>query len=271
MSKKIQFTKMHGAGNDYIYVDTTRYPIDNPSEAARLWSHRHFGIGSDGLVLIDRPEGDEADFSMRVFNADGSEALMCGNASRCVGRYVYECGLTRLTRLRLLTASGVRRLELEVDRFDHVTGVVVDMSEPVFSDSVLFHPHAAPRPDGVFVSMGCPHYVVFVDDLAAVDIAREGSALERNACFPERCNIQFVQVTDAGLRVRVWERGSGITLACGTGASAATVAAAVTNRAGRQSTVIMDGGTLYVEWRPDNHVYLSGPTAFAFTGEVDLP
>ena len=266
---EIQFTKMHGVGNDYIYVDTTQYPIDNPAELSRDWSRRHFGIGADGLVLIGRPDNGKADFSMRIFNADGSEGLMCGNASRCIGKYVYERGMTHLTRLRLLTASGVKRLELHVDDNDRVTSVTVDMLEPVTADSRLFVPSAVPF-DGVFVSMGNPHFVVFVDDIDAVDVAREGARLECAPCFPERCNIEFVQVTDEGLRLRVWERGSGITLACGTGACASTVAAAITGRAGRSSRIVMDGGVLNVDWRCDNHVYLSGPATFVFDGKIKI-
>ena len=170
---KIHFIKMHGVGNDYIFVDTEQYPIDDPAALAIAWSRPHMGIGSDGLVLIGRPEGDEADFTMRIFNADGSEGLMCGNASRCIGKYVYERGLTRLTRIRLLTASGIKVLGLDVDG-DHVRSVTVDMLAPSLSDDRLYRPTLPSLPDGVFVSMGNPHYLIFVDDLSRVDVAAEG-------------------------------------------------------------------------------------------------
>ena len=263
---------MHGVGNDYIFVDTTLYPIKNPEEVSIAWSHRHTGIGSDGLVLIGRCATPDADFTMRIFNADGSEGLMCGNASRCIGKYVYERGMTDKRHIRLLTASGVKTLDLTVGDDGIVTSVRVDMQVPAFEDEHLFRPEGEALPDGVFVSMGNPHYVIFVDDINDVDIEREGSRLERHSRFPERCNIEFAQVRQDGIRVRVWERGSGITLACGTGACATAVAAAVTGRCSRRSRIIMDGGTLDVDWREDdNHVYLSGPAVIAFEGTVELP
>ena len=241
MNKTIHFIKMHGVGNDYIFVDTDLYPIEHPEEVSIAWSRHHFGIGSDGLVLIGRSPSPQADFSMRIFNADGSEGLMCGNASRCIGKYVYERRLTDKRHIRLLTASGIKTLDLTV-------------------------------PDGVFVSMGNPHYVIFVHDIETVDIAREGSRLERHPRFPERCNIEFAQIREDGIRTRVWERGSGITMACGTGACATAVAAAITGRSGRQSRIIMDGGTLDIEWREsDGHVYLSGPAVISFEGTAELP
>ena len=272
MNQTIHFFKMHGVGNDYIFVDTTLYPIKNPEEVSIAWSHRHTGIGSDGLVLIGRCATPDADFTMRIFNADGSEGLMCGNASRCIGKYVYERGMTDKRHIRLLTASGVKTLDLTVGDDGIVTSVRVDMQVPAFEDEHLFRPEGEALPDGVFVSMGNPHYVIFVDDINDVDIEREGSRLERHSRFPERCNIEFAQVRQDGIRVRVWERGSGITLACGTGACATAVAAAVTGRCSRRSRIIMDGGTLDVDWREDdNHVYLSGPAVIAFEGTVELP
>lgn len=269
MNRKIHFMKMHGVGNDYIFVDTSLYPIDNPQSAAIAWSKPHMGIGSDGLVLIGRSTVPEADFTMRIFNADGSEGLMCGNASRCIGKYVYEHGLTDKTTIRLLTASGVKTLELHVTPDGMVQSVTVDMLAPVLEDKALFQPQGQALPDGVFVSMGNPHYVIFVDDIDAVDIATRGAILERHQRFPERCNIEFVEVTDGGLRMRVWERGSGITMACGTGACATAVAAAVTGRSGRRTRVIMDGGTLDIDWREaDGHVYLTGPATLVYEGDI---
>ncbi len=268
---KIQFTKMHGAGNDYIYVDATRFNIPNPSEAAIAWSHRHYGIGGDGLVLIGRPDDGVADFSMRLFNSDGSEALMCGNASRCVGKLVYEMGWTRKRHLRLATLGGVKLIDIEADAQDKVTAVTVDLMEPVFNDERLFLPEGEPLPKGQFVSMGNPLYIVFVDDINTVDLETEGPRLEYHSRFPQRCNIVFAQRIGDHLRARVWERGSGVTMACGTGASATVVAFARAGLAPRCCDVVMDGGTLHIEWREsDNHVLLAGPAITAFTGEVEL-
>lgn len=272
---KIVFTKMHGCGNDYIYVDVTRYPIADPAEAARLWSDRHKGIGSDGLVLINRSPVPEADFSMRIFNADGSEAMMCGNASRCIGKYLYERGLTDKTKIRLLTLSGVKTLHLHVSN-QVVERVTVDMGEPVFEDANLHNPDVAlpfQKGEALFVSMGNPHYVVFIDDVDQV--GETGRRLEYHPAFPQRCNIEFAtplpEETTKAFRTRVWERGSGITMACGTGACATAVAACMTGRAARQSNIVMDGGTLNIEWREsDNHVYMTGPATFVFDGEIEL-
>lgn len=265
MSKTIHFTKMHGIGNDYIYVDTALNDIKDPAEASRIWSDRHCGIGGDGLVLIGR---DKADFTMRIFNADGSEAMMCGNASRCIGKYLYERGLTDKTTIRLLTLSGIKVLRLHLHD-GKVATVTVDMLEPVLDNPRQFDKAADPG-IGTFVSMGNPHYVVFTDDIGKV--ATEGPLLEYHAAFPERCNIEFVQVArDGSLRTRVWERGSGITQACGTGACATAVAAALTGRSPRRAEVVMDGGRLSIEWsQADNHVYMTGSAEFVFDGEIEL-
>jgi len=285
--EKIPFTKMHGCGNDYIYVNAMEHSIDDPSAAAIAWSDRHKGIGSDGLVLIDRSPIPEADYSMRIFNVDGSEAMMCGNASRCIGKYLYERGLTDKTDIRLLTLSGVKTLELHVMN-GQVESVTVDMGKPVFEDENLYNPTIGknlitPLPykeeqggiSALFVSMGNPHYVIFTDDIDQVgDIGRK---LEYHTAFPQRCNIEFCSIIpssegqEGGIRTRVWERGSGITMACGTGACATAVAAAFTGKAGRRSKIIMDGGTLDIEWREaDNHVYMTGPAEFVFDGEITL-
>jgi len=225
MMQKVRFTKMHGLGNDYIYVDTLLYNIENPSRVAQLWSDRHRGIGSDGLVLIGRSHVPEADFTMRIFNADGSEAMMCGNASRCVGKYVYEKGLTTSKEVRLLTPSGIKTIHLSV-RDGLVDASTVDMGEPVFESPLQFLPQGASLREGTFVSMGNPHYVVFTED---IDAARqEGCGLEHHPAFPERCNIEFAEMRPDGIRVRVWERGSGITQACGTEVS--TIGASLPDR-----------------------------------------
>ncbi len=283
MSTTIRFTKMHGAGNDYIYVNTLLYNIDDPAAAAVKWSAPHTGIGSDGLVLIGRSPMPEADFTMRIFNADGSEALMCGNASRCIGKYLYEKGITDKTEIRLLTPSGVKVLSLRVAPDNTVESVTVDMLAPVLADEGLLAVPGGSMADGVvsaggidfkgtFVSMGNPHFVVFTDDVARADVTGWGRTLETAPVFPCRCNIEFAQVmADGSIRTRVWERGSGITMACGTGACATAVAAAVTGRMGRSVSVVMDGGTLDIEWREsDGHVYMTGPAAFVFEGEIQL-
>lgn len=281
MIKTVKFTKMHGAGNDYIYVDTLLYSIPDPSAAAIKWSAPHTGIGSDGLVLIGKPSiTSGADFSMRIFNADGSEAMMCGNASRCIGKYLYERKLTDNTEIKLETLSGVKTLRLHLAAGGTVESVTVDMLEPrlhvpeQYDESCLGELSASFRKfRGTFVSMGNPHFVTFVDDIDTIDIARYGSEMEHDAAFPQRCNIEFAQVMpDGTLRTRVWERGSGITMACGTGACATAVAAQITGRAQNKSTIKMDGGTLLIEWNADDgHVYMTGPAEFVFDGEIALP
>lgn len=272
MTQIIKFTKMHGAGNDYIYVNTLLYKIPSPEAVSMAWSAPHTGIGSDGLVLIGASPIPEADFTMRIFNADGSEAMMCGNASRCVGKYLYEKGMTTQTQIRLLTLSGIKVLCLHLTPEGGVASVTVDMGEPAFENESQFVPERAPLTEGIFVSMGNPHYVIFTGDIETVDVEEEGPLLENNEVFPERCNIEFATIHENGIRMRVWERGSGITMACGTGACATAVAAAKSGRCGRKSHIIMDGGTLDIEWREaDNHVYMMGPAEFVFDGEIELP
>lgn len=265
--KKIPFTKMHGIQNDYIYVNTMHCDVAAPSAAARMWSDRHKGIGSDGLVLIGHATVEGADFSMRIFNADGSEALMCGNASRCIGKYLYERGLTDKQVIRLQTLSGIKTLQLHIAH-GIVESVTVDMLEPVMEDPLSYIPSRGPAL-GTFVSMGNPHYVIFTNDIDQV--ATAGPTLEHHPAFPQRCNIEFAHIEpDGTIRVRVWERGSGITMGCGTGACATAVAAAIADLAGRKSQIVMDGGTVSVEWREaDNHVYLTGPAEFVFDGEIE--
>lgn len=276
--KKIHFTKMHGAGNDYIYVNTLLYDVNDPNSASIRWSDRHKGIGGDGLVLICRPTTDAADYRMRIFNADGSEAMMCGNASRCIGKYLYERGLTDKTEIKLETLSGIKTLKLHLDSEGKtVESVTVDMLEPLtenhrqyadLSGGILMA--EGRRFEGTFVCMGNPHFVTFLNDIDTIDIARYGTVMERDSNFPERCNIEFAQIlSDGAIRTRVWERGSGITMACGTGACATAVAAALTGRASRRSEIRMDGGTLQIEWRSaDNHVYMTGPAEIVFDGEI---
>lgn len=280
MSRNIHFTKMHGAGNDYIYVYTPQYPIPNPAEASIQWSKPHFGIGSDGLILIGKSPVPEADFSMRIFNNDGSEALMCGNGVRCVAKFVHDHHLTSKTTIAIDTLSGIKVITLHLDSDGVAHSATVDMGEPILSNPHLLATHDGSMTDGLvgnhqgtFVSMGNPHFVCFVPDVMAIDVAAEGKALEHNPIFPERCNIEFVTLRpDGSLRMRVWERGSGITLACGTGACATAVAAALTARSGRKSIVEMDGGTLEICWSETNgHVLMTGPAATVFEGDILLP
>lgn len=267
MSYKIKFTKMHGAGNDYIYIDTTRYPIANPEKRAVEWSKFHTGIGSDGLILIGT--SDTADFSMRIFNADGSEAKMCGNGSRCVGKYVYEYGLTDKTEITLETLAGIKVLKLHTEG-KTVTSVTVDMGCPSEMGEVFYngkYPFRSTR-----VSMGNPHLVTFVEDLAAVNVAEMGAELENHPLFPDRTNVEFARITGKHtIRMKVWERGSGITQACGTGACATAVAAFLNGLTGRKSDIIMDGGTVTVEWEEvSGHILMTGPATKVFDGEINL-
>ena len=290
---KIPFTKMHGCGNDYIYVNVMQHPIADPSKAAILWSDRHKGIGSDGLVLIGKSPIPEADFSMRIFNADGSEAMMCGNASRCIGKYLYEKTHPwpllvkegngyKETKIRLLTNSGIKMLHLHIVE-GIVESVTVDMGEPVFEDEKLFN-HAiakslsAPLPhkegqgggSALFVSMGNPHYVIFTDNVDQV--GETGRILERHPAFPQRCNIEFAAPlsSPSAFRVRVWERGSGETLACGTGACAAAVSGIINGDVVSPVDVELLGGYLTIEYDPDKDVvYMTGPAKIVFEGTFD--
>lgn len=260
---------MHGAGNDYIYVNTLRYPIQDPETVAIAWSKPHTGIGSDGLVLIG--SSDVADFSMRIFNADGSEARMCGNASRCIGKYLYEYGLTKKTTVTLETLSGIKTLYLHPDKEGTVNAVTVEMGEPTDIHPVDLG-NSYDFAHGIAVNMGNPHLVIFTDDVESIDLSSVGPDLEHHPLFPDRVNVEFAQINpDGTIRMRVWERGSGITMACGTGACATAVAAAFSQHHGRESDIVMDGGTLHIEWREqDNRVYMTGPAVIVFDGEKKL-
>lgn len=281
-TEKIHFTKMHGLGNDYIYVNTMCHPIKSPEECAREWSAPHTGIGSDGLVLIG--DSKVADFSMRIFNADGSEAMMCGNASRCIGKYVYEHHLTEKREVTLDTRSGIKRLLLQVDEGETVTGVTVDMGTPLLADERMVATADGRMPAtplrtggteymGTFVSMGNPHLVIFVPDVESVPLSDVGPIIECHPLFPQRINVEFAEIKEEGhIRMRVWERGSGITQACGTGACATAVAAISTGRlCGREADISMDGGTLHIKWDgKDNPVWMTGPAVTVFEGDVEV-
>lgn len=285
MKQVVKFTKMHGAGNDYIYVNTLLYHIPDPAAASIAWSKPHFGIGSDGLILIGASSRPDADFSMRIFNNDGSEAMMCGNGTRCVAKYLHDKGMTNKNPIRLETLSGIKVLQLHLNGDNKVETVTVDMGEPVLREPQQFGDQDGEAQDyaltvddrtfyGTFVSMGNPHFVIFLDeDVEQFPLEHYGPLLEHHPIFPQRCNIEFVSIPSANgpLRMRVWERGSGITLACGTGACATAVAAHLTGRAGRQSNIQMDGGTLHIEWnKTDHHILMTGPAAISFEGEITL-
>lgn len=274
----MKITKMQGLGNDYIYINCLEETVRDPEALSRRISDRHFGVGSDGLVLI-MPCG-EADFRMRMFNADGSEAEMCGNASRCVGKYIYERGLSRKTEIRLMTGAGIRLLQLDTEN-GKVRSVRVDMGEPILEASEI--PVLAPESPVIglpleaggreyratCVSMGNPHAVIFVEDADAFDVHGTGALLEKHPLFPAKTNVEFVTVKDrTRLRMRVWERGSGETMACGTGACASLTAAVLNGLSERKATLALNGGPLTVEWDPEtNHVWQEGPAEFVFDGE----
>jgi diaminopimelate epimerase len=280
----MRFTKMHGTGNDYVYVDCFREPEpDDPGELARLVSDRHFGIGADGLILICRSE--LADARMRMFNADGSEAEMCGNGIRCVAKYVYDHGICPKETLKIETGAGVLSLQLEIHA-GRTRRVRVDMGEPILKpDKIPTTLPGSPSLDGnpvveakldvggktlevTCVSMGNPHAVTYVEKLSDDWVLGIGPKIEVDPHFPNRTNAEFVQViSPTEVRVRVWERGSGETLACGTGATAVCVAGVLTGRTHNKIVAHLPGGDLELHWAEDNHAYMTGPAVEVFSGE----
>lgn len=269
--KNVYFTKMHGAGNDYIYINAMREVPENLPILAQLISDRHFGVGSDGLVVILPSE--KADFRMRMFNADGSEAEMCGNASRCIGKYVYEKGLTDKKDISLETKAGVKLLSLDVID-GKVKTVTVDMGVPTikYSDSAVILP-SGNVVNLTEIGMGNPHAVVFTSDLSDTNVLGNGPILESAEMFPNKANIEFVNIlSDSKIKMRVWERGSGETLACGTGACAAVVAASIKGYINREADLYLKGGVLGVRWDElSNHVFLTGGAQFVCDGEFYIP
>ena len=273
----LHFTKMHGLGNDYIYFNVIDTPLPNPNALSVTLSDRHKGIGGDGIVLIGKSSA--GDFSMRIFNADGSEAKMCGNASRCIGKYLYDKGLTDKKVIRLDTLSGIKTLNLHVDDTNKVDTVDVDMGEGKLLN----------LPDGTIerntvtafgqkftataIDMGNPHLVLFVNNAETIDIANIGASLETNPKFPGGINVEFVQVIDRNhIRMRVWERGSGITKACGTGACASAVACAMANLTEPEKCIVqMDGGNLKIMYSTyTKQVKMSGTANTVFEGEITI-
>lgn len=279
----MKFTKMHGTGNDYVYINGFVENIKNPSELSLKLSDRHKGVGSDGLVVILPSE--DCDFKMRMFNSDGSESEMCGNASRCIGKYVYEKGLTDKTEITLETLAGVKVLKLWMNEENEVEKVTVDMGMPVldassipaaFKQSPVIKCLLPVSDDTTYevtsVSMGNPHAVLFMDKIDELDLPEIGPVVEHSPYFPNRTNTEFVEVvSDRWLKMRVWERGAGETLACGTGACAAVVAGVLNGLVGRSATVQLRGGDLEIEWsEDDNRVYLTGDAVTVFEGEIKL-
>jgi len=273
---------MHGIGNDYVYVNLTEEEVQRPAELARKISDRHFGIGADGLVLIDRSE--KADLSMRMFNADGSESEMCGNAIRCVAKYGYEHGLVQTTHVSVDTLAGLRELEVQLDDWGRVDSVRVNMGIPELSANRIPSTFGSdPMIDtpieiegqtflATLVNMGNPHFVTFVDDLDRIDVKTWGPRIEGSSLFPNRINVEFVEVlSPTHARQRTWERGSGETAACGTGASATLVAGLLTGRLEKHSTIELIGGKLQIAWEGRNHpLFMTGPAVEVFQGTLEI-
>lgn len=275
----MKFTKMHGAGNDYIYIDGFAESVSDPAALAVTLSNRQFGIGSDGLILI--LPSQRAHVRMQMFNADGSEAEMCGNGIRCVAKYAYDHGLVQDKTIQVETAAGVKTLQLFTHADNRVEKVRVNMGAPRLERGHI--PMTGPAESRVIaekltilertfditcVSMGNPHCVIFVDDLDRFPVERYGPAIENHALFPRRINVEFVEVLNPGeVRQRTWERGAGETLACGTGASAVTVAGVLTGRTERRLLNHLRGGDLELEWAEDGSIYLTGPAVQVFQGD----
>ncbi len=278
---KTAFTKWQGCGNDFILLEDMKEEIAGPGELAKRLCDRHFGIGGDGLILL-LPSA-QADIRMRIYNTDGSEAEMCGNGIRCFARYAYERGLVQSALFTTETGAGILRPEVQMTG-NIVTGVRVDMGCPVLeaeripiagfdARQVVEQPVEVLDRTFAFtgVSMGNPHCVIFLDDLAEFPIEKYGPALEKHELFPRRTNVEFVVVRDRRhLRMRVWERGAAVTMACGTGACASLVAAVLSGRTDRTAEVRVDGGRLFIEWAADGHIYMTGPAEMAFAGEVEI-
>lgn len=277
----LHFTKMTGLGNDYIYINCMENNLKNIPELAKKLSDRHFGIGADGLILIDKPDNDKSDFKMRVFNSDGSEAEMCGNGIRCAAKFIHDNGLCEDDKIAIQTLAGVKRVKLIEGTPGEYNEAIVDMGEPIFQDNnIPYNIYEAFNKDldldvngekmrFTVVSMGNPHAITFVEDLDKIDIEKMGSAVENNPIFPNRTNVEFVQIIDKNnIKVRVWERGVGETFACGTGACAAMVASGLNGYTDESVTVGLKGGELKVEWGKDNHIYMQGPATTVYEGKI---
>lgn len=275
----IEFTKMQGLGNDYVYIDAVNQKIENASLLSKIISDRHFGVGSDGLILICKSE--RADFKMQMFNSDGSEAEMCGNGIRCVGKFVYDKRLTDKTILKIETLAGVKKLQLNITK-GKVDTVRVDMGLPIFeakkipviSNKEIVKNLEIEIYDKKFkftcLSMGNPHAVAFIENVENLEVEKYGSKIEINEKFPKKTNVEFIEIVNKKhIKMRVWERGAGETLACGTGACASVVAGVTNNLLEEKVTVELLGGRLEIEWNKENkHVYMTGPAVTVFEGRL---
>ncbi|ADL13362.1 diaminopimelate epimerase [Acetohalobium arabaticum] len=276
----MEFTKMHGLGNDFVMVNGFNEDIADPNQLAEAICDRHFGVGADGLVLILPSKQEEADFRMRIFNPDGSEPEMCGNAIRCFGKYLYDRDLTEKTKIRVETLAGIIVPELIIEK-DQVEAVQVDMGQPGLGSTDI--PITGVNKDKVIkekleveneeyeitaVSMGNPHTVIFVDDADDFPVTEVGPKIEEHPRFPEKTNVEFIEVMNRSeIKMRVWERGAGVTLACGTGACGSTVASILNDYTNQKVEVHLLGGDLTIEWTEDSHVYMTGPAEEVFVGE----
>ena len=287
----LEFTKMQGIGNDYVYIDCTKKELENPEKISQIVSDRHFGIGSDGLILILNSK--IADFKMEIYNADGSQAEMCGNGIRCVAKFVYDKGLTDKTKIKIETLAGIKELELNVEN-GKVKTVKVDMGEPILeAEKIPVYIDEKMKAEGITptsviknlkleaynqnfiftcVSMGNPHAITFIDDVEKFDVKKFGSVFEVAKAFPKKSNIEFVEIIDKeNINMRVWERGSGETMACGTGSCASVVACILNNKTSNKVKVHLLGGEIYIEWnKENNHIYMTGPAEIVFEGKIDI-
>lgn len=287
----LEFTKMQGIGNDYVYIDCTKKELEKPEKISQIVSDRHFGIGSDGLILILNSK--VADFKMEIYNADGSQAEMCGNGIRCVAKFVYDKGLTEKTKLKIETLAGIKELELNVEN-GKVKTVKVDMGEPILeAEKIPVYIDEKMKSEGITptsviknlkleaynqnftftcVSMGNPHAITFIDNVEKFDVKKFGSVFEVAKAFPKKSNIEFVEIVDKeNINMRVWERGSGETMACGTGSCSSVVACILNNKTSNKVKVHLLGGELYIEWnKENNHIYMTGPAKIVFEGKIDI-
>lgn len=266
----MKFTKMHGIGNDYVYINCFEETVEDPCKLAQIVSDRHFGIGSDGLILIKPSK--IADCQMQMFNLDGSEGAMCGNAIRCVGKYVYDHQMIMKEDISVETKSGIRFLKLTIED-GNVVSVTVDMGEPELTSELPETITVEGKPyEFVGISVGNPHAVYFMDEIEHLDLEKIGPAFEFHSRFPERTNTEFIQLIDRNhIRMRVWERGSGETWACGTGATASVVASILMGYVENTTEVALKGGNLTITWdRETNHVFMTGPAVEVFHGEIHI-
>ncbi|MCC5814603.1 MAG: diaminopimelate epimerase [Leptospira sp.] len=280
---KLKFTKMEGIGNDYVYVDATKDDIRLSPEQIQKISNRNFGVGGDGVIFIRKSE--MAEFQMDMYNSDGSSSEMCGNGLRCVGKFIYDSGLTKNLQPKIETGAGILTLDMKLDSQNLVEMVTVDMGEPILvpKNIPMIWDGVEPVMDQTkkigsreykisSVSMGNPHCIIFVDDTKKYPVLEEGPIIENYLeLFPRRVNVEFVSVLGKDhLFQRTWERGAGETLACGTGACAVAVSAHLTGRTGRKVRIDLLGGTLYIDWRENNHVFMTGPATTVFSGEISI-